>query len=389
MEKHNSNDINEKDKSSVIIPEDSPVVPQNTFYKENNALPNSNIKVSCLNMKNLTPDLFNSCCVLLSRLRPKFSNHSSKIPHLDQNRNATARSNTSISVQSTSDLYKDVIKPCSVILSRESVSLKSTTGEKSSNFIPTTKNEKRDLSYGHRWNCWRHKQKASSLRPRKRSKLRCSLSFSSPSMEGSDLVSEMGSQMDNSCSFFTSKCQQSLVALHSSKRGCVTNNRRHRKSNFKITDGVSFFSFSEHIRAAQDSLLMFQNSVIIGHDSRVDNFFPSFENHQNFSSSKKHLIQSTPYLKSSKKPFSVEVTPFNVPKVSFNISSEYPMSSTPSLKDLSAFVSKGTDTQLFLQQMAEDLSSSFEVSSFCLMICDIYSLELLGSTFKFIIIFLN
>ena len=307
-------------------------------------------------------DDFKPCRIRLTRLNYDSVNTTREILSRLEEKNSTKHN----VLNSSKNEFHDAIKPCSVDLSRDKISLLITSssctvsGRKMQSILKL-KNATPNAS---RLSACTHKRTA--LR-KKHSSLRRSLSFlSSPEREPScSFVSDAKFKFGDSASLFDSKSRASFAALHSSKKGCVTNNRKRRKCDFKITDGISTFSFSEHAKEAQESMHIFQHSVITGHhESGLSNaFLHSFHNQQNLSASKSCVIQSTPFVKDRRTLFAAKLTPFQISKVTLDTSTNgYPVSSTPSLRSLSSHIGKSGIGMNFSRSEEIDLGCSFEVS---------------------------
>ena len=135
----------------------------------------------------------------------------------------------------------------------------------------------------------------------------------------------------SSKSLFTSHLPLPAALLSSRKRHVTL---RRKRVNFKITDGTSVFSFSNNFQESDESLDIFQNSILHGnHDSFFNigsMLLQSFSQNKTLNSDK-ILIQSTPMTKNTKTRFPAALSPLLTVKSSpLNLCSST-ISSIPSI----------------------------------------------------------
>lgn len=202
-----------------------------------------------------------------------------------------------IPLTSQQKTFASLLKPCSVVLSRDDLSIKSST------------DESKALSRFDKEQSLIANNDPEIVRSRIRFPLQTSQSHIKPNHKTNDNLSAMTS----SRSFFKSQHHPSLMVLHSSKKGHITN--RRKRTNYKITNGASTFSFSEQYGANNHSNDLFQNSIIHGNHESMFNVGSMLL--QSFCQNKsphadKFLIQSTPMTRNTKSLFQAGVSPLSI-----------------------------------------------------------------------------
>ena len=296
--------------------------------------------------RNSYEDLIKPCSVTLNRIKLHLSSSNTSAGR--QKSDFCSRNSSNSFIPSS---FEPIITPCSVELKRYEIS--SQESAKLSKNVKQNNKKNTEMHDGLNGSFAKRKCVApQSNCPRK------SLLFSSPNLRYEE--DKIPKDNSNSFSFLKSNYQPSFVALHSSKKKRVTCKRRRRRFDCKITDGLSTLSFSDVFKEPQESINMFQHSVIMGHhDSNFDLhsiLLQSFDVQCNASEPKRTLIQSTPMIKHHKNIFPSTITPFQKHHNSSVRFGSF-LSSTPSLNSVSSRVSN-------LEQVNLDLSASYNAEKF-------------------------